>query len=230
VAPNTAETQALQLPLQVASPVDVGRLLRELEAIDDLLTQAGLRGDGAQVKLPKTTGLLDQTILLNKINMAEASDRKKLTTFLKAIKAKAPLLHISFSADPSTAFIDKLLTWLRKELHPNVLLTIGLQPNIGAGCIVRSMNKYFDFSLRQDFAGKRALLLEKLGPILAAPPAPAQNPIAGSVTEAIQTTEANRAAAPAAQAVHAAPQPTAKLMTPAAATPQAASAPQAAAS
>ena len=217
--PDTAATQSLQLPLQVASPVDVGRLLRELEAIDDLLTQAALRGDGAQVKLPKTTGLLDQTILLNKINMADAAERKKLTTFLKAIKAKAPLLHISFSADPSTAFIDKLLTWLRKELHPNVLLTIGLQPNIGAGCIVRSMNKYFDFSLRQDFAGKRALLLEKLGPIMAAPQVVV--PITGdnSVTQAVQTAEASRNAAPAAQAVHAAPQPTAKLMTPAVAVP-----------
>jgi hypothetical protein len=210
------------MPLQVASPVDVGRLLRELEAIDDLLTQAALRGESAQVKLPKTTGLLDQTILLNKVNLADAADRKKLTVFLKAIKAKAPLLHISFSADPSTAFIDKLLTWLRKELHPNVLLTIGLQPNIGAGCIVRSMNKYFDFSLRQDFAGKRALLLEKLGPILAAPQASA----IGSVTQDVQTAEASRAAAPAAQTVHAAPQPTAKLMTPAAAVaPQTAPAP-----
>jgi hypothetical protein len=218
VAPNTIDTQVMQLPLQVASPVDVGRLLRELEAIDDLLTQAGLRGDDAHVKLPKTTGLLDQTILLNKVNLAEAADRQKLTTFLKAIKAKAPLLHISFSADPSTAFIDKLLTWLRKELHPNVLLTIGLQPNIGAGCIVRSMNKYFDFSLRQDFAGKRAMLLEKLGPILAAPQAPGDSTTVGTVTQAVQTTEASRAAAPAAQAVHAAPQPTAKFMTPATAT------------
>ena len=50
------------------------------------------------------------------------------------------------------------MTWLRREIHPLVLMTVGLQPNIGAGCIVRTTNKYFDFSLRQDFANKRDLL------------------------------------------------------------------------
>lgn len=158
----------LQLPLQVTSPVDVGRLQRELDSIDAVMDQALLRKDDL-VKLPKMTGLMDQTVQLNKIDLTQPDQRKNLAKFLAVTKTKAPLLHISFSADPSTSFIDLLLTWLRKELHPNLLVTIGLQPNIGAGCIVRSMNKYFDFSLRQDFANKRGLLLERLGPLLAEP-------------------------------------------------------------
>jgi hypothetical protein len=39
-----------------------------------------------------------------------------------------------------------------------------LQPTLGAGCVVRTTNRQFDFSLRQDFARKRDLLLEKLVP------------------------------------------------------------------
>jgi hypothetical protein len=42
------------------------------------------------------------------------------------------------------------------------LITIGLQPNIGAGCVVRTTNKYFDLSIKQDFLSKRNLLLEAL--------------------------------------------------------------------
>lgn len=198
--------QTLTLPLQVTSPVDVGRLHRELETIDGSLTQAALRKDGSESDIPKTTTLLDRTLQLNKLDLAKASHRKRLIDFLVLTKAKAPILHMSFSADPSTTFIEHLLTWLRQEIHPNLLLTIGLQPNIGAGCIVRSTNKYFDFSLRQDFASKRGLLLEKLNQAMVVP-------TAVSVTQAVQDAEEERAAAPDAQTVHAAPQPTAKLMT-----------------
>ncbi len=203
----------MHLPLQVASPVDVGRMQRELTAINEQLTQAELRDDNSETRLPKTTNLLDQTLQLNTLDLTNAGQRQQLLTFLTTVKTKAPLLHISFSADPSTSFIDLLLTWLRKELHPNLLITIGLQPNIGAGCIVRSTNKYFDFSLRQDFAGKRDLLLDKLGPALAGPAAAPELAPIPSVTSAVQVAEASRGAAAQAQTVHTAPQPTAKLMT-----------------
>jgi hypothetical protein len=172
------ETASLQLPMQVTSPVDVGRLLRELESIDAALTQAGLRGEDLAAKMPKATTLMDQTVQLNKLNLADIGHRQQLANFLKAVKTKGPLLHISFSADPSTTFTEKLLTYLRNEIHPNVLLTIGLQPNIAAGCIVRSTNKYFDFSLRQEFINKRGLLIQKIDEAMKQPieAAPTVNP------------------------------------------------------
>jgi hypothetical protein len=200
----------LTLPLQVTSPVDVGRLQRELESIDGTLMQAALRKDGSESIIPKTTTLMDQILQLNKLNLATSSHRKRLMDFLVHTKARAPVLHMSFSADPSTTFIDRLLTWLRQEIQPNVLVTIGLQPNIGAGCIVRSTNKYFDFSLRQDFASKRGLLLEKLDQIMIPPAADDSVALA---TDELQKTEEERPVGPGAQAVHAAPQPTTKLMT-----------------
>jgi F0F1-type ATP synthase delta subunit len=154
--------QQPSLPALVASPADVGRLSHELELIAETLLQLGLRAGGTEVKMPKTSHLMDLTIQLNKLNLLVAADRAALQRYLKALQQKAPVLHISFSADPSPAFIEKLMVWLRREIHPQVLLTIGLQPTIGAGCIVRTTNKYFDFSLRQDFVKKRGLLLAGL--------------------------------------------------------------------
>lgn len=150
------------LPVQIVSPADVSRLIREVETIDDALHQLSLRAPGTEVKMPKTSKLLDQTAELNKLNLLEKSDRELLNRTLQLIKERAPVLHISFSADPSAAFLEKLMVWLRREIHPLVLLTIGLQPNMGAGCIVRTKNRQFDFSLKQDFAGKRDLLMGKL--------------------------------------------------------------------
>jgi F0F1-type ATP synthase delta subunit len=157
----TPEPKSMTLPFSVASPADVGRLMHELELIDNALLQHRLKG-GTEAKLTKTSRLMDQTVQFNKLNLLNQADRAHLKQFLDSIKRQAPVIHMSFSADPSPRFLEQLVTWLRKEIHPAVLLTIGLQPNIGAGCILRTTNKQFDFSLRQNFRRKRSLLVEQL--------------------------------------------------------------------
>ena len=159
MAPKLRE---LVLPLLVTSPVDVGRLLREVDALDNALMAHDVVGKDQPVKMPKTSLLIDAMIDANKLDLTDPAERKTLMTFLQTIHAKAPVLHISFSADPAPAFIEKLMTWLRREISAQLLITIGLQPNIGAGCMVRSPNKFYDFSLRKNFAKNRELLMEKL--------------------------------------------------------------------
>jgi hypothetical protein len=165
VAPKAVTTPATRklagLPVMVATPTDLGRLIRELEVLDQQLLQDGIRGAQSS-EMPRTSRLMEQTLRQNKINILDAHDRQLLLSFLETIKAKAPVLHMSFSADPPAPFLEKIMTWLRREIHPLVLISIGLQPNLGAGCIVRSTNKYFDLSLRQDFIRKRDLLKEAI--------------------------------------------------------------------
>lgn len=150
------------LPLMIFSPADVGRLLREVELIDDTMHQLGLRTGGKEVKIPKTSRLMDQVVQMNKLNLLKPADRDVLKRFLAVIHDTSPVLHISFSVDPPAAFVEKLMAWLRQEIHPLLLITIGLQPNLGGGCIVRTTNKQFDFSLRQYFANQRELLVRQL--------------------------------------------------------------------
>ncbi|HEX4774750.1 MAG TPA: hypothetical protein VH234_04505 [Candidatus Saccharimonadales bacterium] len=165
-APATAAQESTPrqpiLPVLISSPADVGRLEHELNQIDETLTQLGLRAPGTEVKMPKTSRLMDIMVDQNKLNLLREEDRKELKQFLGIVKEQAPYMHISFGADPSVMFMEKLMTWLRQEIHPFVLVTVGLQPNIGAGCIVRSTNKQFDFSLGKTFMQKRELLMAKL--------------------------------------------------------------------
>lgn len=172
---QAAPKKMVGLPLLVASPVDLGRLLRELEAIDGALMQSAVRSNGEHPKMPKTTQLMDKTIELNRLDLLQEIDRKLLKQFLSSIQQRAPHVHMSFSADPSPQFVEKLTGWLREHIHPLVLITIGLQPNIGAGCVVRTTNKYFDMSLAKDFHKNRDLLMSKLR---AAAPEPASAPVA----------------------------------------------------
>lgn len=159
MAPNQ---EILILPLGVVSKVDVGRLVREGEALNDFLNQAAIRTPGTPMQLPKTSKLLDETINANKLNVLQEADRARLIAFIHEVKAKAPIIHISFSADPSPLFLQRLMTWLRAEIHPLVLLQVGLQPNMGAGCVLRTTNQYFDFSLRNRFAERSDVLAAKI--------------------------------------------------------------------
>lgn len=157
------------LPIQVVGPVDVGRLIRELEAINNGFLQYRIRYKAEPTDKPKLSALMERTLELNKLDILKETDRQRLQELLVTVRQSAPMLHISFSVDPSEAFIEKLMSWLRREIHPVVLMTVGLQPNIGAGCVIRSTNKYFDCSLRHDFNKHQGLLMKMLAPELEQP-------------------------------------------------------------
>jgi F0F1-type ATP synthase delta subunit len=146
----------------ISSPLEVGRLINELTGLDEALMQLELRGAGQNVKMPTTTRLLDKLAEANKLNLLQPGERALLLKFLNLIHAQAPVLKISFSVDPAPAFMERLITWLRREIHPQILVTVGLQPNLGAGCLVYGNSKVFDFSLKQTFIKQRPLLLKRL--------------------------------------------------------------------
>ena len=152
----------LALPMAITSPLEIGRLINELTELDEALLQLELRDAGQTVKMPKTTHLLDKLAEANKMNLLQAAERAELLKFLNLIHAKAPVLKMSFSVDPAPAFLERLVTWLRREIHPQILITVGLQPSLGVGCLVYGNSKVFDFSLKQTFIKQRQLLLKRL--------------------------------------------------------------------
>ncbi len=150
------------LPIAVVGKADIMRLLRELGNVDEFLKQSALRAPGTNVVAPRSSRLLEAVAKENQLNLLAAGHREVLRQQLEAIRDHAPGIHMSFAADPSPLFLQKIVTWLRTEIHPNVLLQIGLQPTIAAGFIMRTPNKYFDFSLRKHFSRQRKILTDKL--------------------------------------------------------------------
>jgi F0F1-type ATP synthase delta subunit len=162
MAHEKAGDRSLELPLLLFGPVEVHHVQRELEALEEFLTQADIRQPGKTVTMPKTSRSLDAVAGNNNFNLLQAEDRKKLRSFLQTVATSAPVVHISFAADPSSTFTAKVVAWFRTNIHPYALIQLGLQPSIAAGCIVRTDNKMFDFSLRNHFQDKRSLLIEAL--------------------------------------------------------------------
>lgn len=157
-----AEQKSLQIPASIISPVELSRIAREAELLDASLQQAAIRTGGQETSLPKLSRLMNDIVEANGLNVLHQEDRNNLTKILEFLRVKSPVLHISFSVDPSPAFLRKLIIWMRDNMHPYMMIRVGLQPSIGAGCVVRTDNKYFDLSLRERFTQEQHLLFDKL--------------------------------------------------------------------
>lgn len=155
-------SRVITLPVGIVSPTDIARLTREIEGIENFFRDQKIRSGGETNAMPRLSKLMDQLAVENKINLLVESDRNEVLKILEQLHKSAPILHISFSVDPPGAYVQKVVAWLRRNVHQYALVTVGLQPNIGAGCIVRTTNKMFDFSLREFFAEKRDFFVEKL--------------------------------------------------------------------
>lgn len=170
---QAGERQELGLPVLVFGVVEVRRLKRELEALEDFVRQSAIREPGKQVALPRVSRLLDALAGENSRNLLQPADREELRRFLEHIEQSAPVIHISFASDPSSAFVAKVVTWLRANIHATALLQVGLQPTIAAGCMLRTPNKQFDLSLRQSFLDQQDKLIQALD-ALGGSPSPQQ--------------------------------------------------------
>ncbi len=154
--------ESITIPNNIVSPTDIARLVREIESVDIFFRDAAIRQSGETNALPRLSKLMDQLVADNQLNLLQEPDRVRISSSLQKLHTSAPVMHISFSVDPPGPYVQKIVAWLRDNIHPQVLVTVGLQPNIGAGCIVRTTNKLFDFSLREYFTEKREFFITKL--------------------------------------------------------------------
>lgn len=159
--PAPAAAAGLSLPLSVVTRSDVSRSLRELAALDDYFHQAAIRGSQAQ-DMPAISRTLDGLAAANSLNLLHPEARASLKEFLTRLKAQAPVVHISFPSEASDPFLAKILEWFRREVHPHVVLHVGLQPELAAGCLVRTTNKLLDFSFRKRFEQSKQKLIAAL--------------------------------------------------------------------
>ncbi|HET7827311.1 MAG TPA: hypothetical protein VFK97_00390 [Candidatus Saccharimonadales bacterium] len=152
--------ERLKLPNTVISPVDVARLLRELNSLDDFFVSVKNRPAGSAMRLPKLTRQLDQLAGDNQLNLLDETHRRDLKAALTEVYEQAPKFHISFASEPSVKPFEQILIWLRSNIHSQALVSVGLQPAIAAGCVVRTPNKIFDLSLRAGLEKQRPYLAQ----------------------------------------------------------------------
>lgn len=160
----------ISLPPSLISNTDVGRLIRELEAVDNEFEQQLVRSPGQPPVVPSLSRSLASLCQQNNLQLADAPTRAELRAKLVSIKDTAPVVHITFASEAEPEVLGQLVAWIRDRLHPLALITTGQQPTIVGGCIVRTPDHIYDFSLRERFNASRSSFVDALHGALAKTP------------------------------------------------------------
>lgn len=154
-----------QLPPSVVTRVDVARLVREVEWVDNELTTALVRSKAGvqQPAQPVISGALEDFLRQNKLSLEEAQKRAHVLKQLRKLKDSAPVMHMTFAVNADRESLQELAAWLRSSIHPQALISVGLQPALVAGVYLRTPNHVHDFSMRAALGKSRGLLTKELG-------------------------------------------------------------------
>lgn len=153
------------LPPSVVSRVDVSRLVSEVERVDNQLTTNAVRAkvDSATQSRPAVSDQLNDFLQLNTLSIDVGSRvRAELVKQLQLLKQNVPTIHMTFAVAADRESLEQLAQWLRSSVHPQAVISVGLQPGLVAGVYLRTPNHVHDLSLRAKLRGSHDLLVKEL--------------------------------------------------------------------
>ncbi len=153
------------LPPTIVSKVDVARLVREFETVDNAFTAKSVRkkAGASSDETPAMSSQLQAFLEKNPVDLEDSSARSAYIKQLRLLKNNLHVMNMTFAvvADPES--LRQLSAWLRESIHPQTVIEAHLQPALVAGVYLRSENHVFDFSVRNALKEKRGELRKELG-------------------------------------------------------------------
>ena len=154
------------LPPTVVSKLDLARLVHEVETIDNDLTSLSVRAKTgvSEQYAPTVSEQLNDFLRLNNVKIElNSQSRMQFIGQLRLLKDKAPVIHMTFAVEADRDSLRQLAAWMRESLHPQVIISVGLQPGLVAGVYLRTPNRIHDLSLRSALTNGRSVLVKELG-------------------------------------------------------------------
>lgn len=152
------------LPPSIVSRVDITRLLRDGERVDNEYTEGAARQKaGSDVSVtPNLSDNLTRFLEINKLDFSNSRSRSQIIGEIRKLKDQVPVFHMTFSSEADRESLEELSRWLRAEIHPQVVIEDGLQPAIIAGLYLRTPNHVHDLSLKSTLKKSRGILVKEL--------------------------------------------------------------------
>lgn len=153
------------LPQTVSTKIDLSRLVSEMEKVNNEITEmlvrakAGAAGAEKPVLSESLTSFLSQ----NGLGLTTDGERTDIVKQLRKLKDAAPVIHMTFATAADPESLQTLVQWLRISIHPQALISVGLQPGLVAGVYIRTPNHVHDLSLRSKLQSSRDILVKDLG-------------------------------------------------------------------
>ena len=158
------DIQTFKLPPSLATLRDLRRLINEVERIDSLLISSDIQertGHQANDDVVMSDQLSD-FMEANELEFGDSQARTALINQLRQLKDAVSTVHVTFADTVGQEELAKLVDWARQAVHPQIVLEIGLAPELIGGAYVRTTNKVFDFSVRAQLASGRQIIQKDL--------------------------------------------------------------------
>lgn len=152
------------LPPSVVTKVDLSRLIREIEWIDNEITAATVRTKTGveQTAAPTVSAAFEAFLGQNQLTLATSRERSELIAQMRLLKDKVPVIHMTFAVAADRESLQQLTAWIRSSVHPQAVISVGLQPALVAGVYLRTPNHVHDLSLRAMLANSHDVLIKEL--------------------------------------------------------------------
>ena len=136
----------LKLPNRIVTRRDVIETAREFEQLRDSLTAKQVPGSTVVVQDPteRARAVLDE----NGVKELTVEVADSLQKNLQNLADHAPMLRFVFAGEPEVDFLQKLISWVRTEVHPAGLVLYTIQPQIAGGYILTTDQRRYDHSWR----------------------------------------------------------------------------------
>jgi F0F1-type ATP synthase delta subunit len=153
------------LPPSIVSKADVARLVIEVEAVDNEQTTQAVREKVGATGHTETVLSEQLTDFLagNQLTIDTGPERSELIKQLHLLKESAPVIHMTFAVPADRDSLRQLVEWLRSSVHPQAVISVGLQPALVAGVSIRTTNRVHDLSMRSALRKNHGLLVKELG-------------------------------------------------------------------
>ncbi len=140
---------ALKLPTSVVGPQDLLHLEREADRLVEELLQARVAKEqaGAERSISRPGVRLSDLFKVNGLEFDEQT-LPQVSRQLHQLRTQAPRVRLSLAGEPGDDSMSKVVEWFRKEVHPQVLVQLGVQPAIAAGCVLHTSKRRYDWAIR----------------------------------------------------------------------------------
>ena len=150
------------LPARLIGRSHIARILREIEAVDSYMSSQAIRSPEVKPVVPGISRVLRELLDANQAALIDQKERQRLLKLLRKVKDAAPQVHMTFAIEPDVIILTDVVKWLRENTHEHALVSVGVQPNIVGGCVVRTPDKVYDLSFQKHFSGLQSTLRDAL--------------------------------------------------------------------
>ncbi len=156
-----SHNDTVALPESVVTKADLSRLIREVEEYSEAAYQAEVRG-GTAPSAHYASPALQLLAHRQEDTLNSRQARHKLLDQLRALQGGAIPVHVAFASQPSIKALQQLVVWFRKNVDPTIVVQVEVDPSIIGGCVVRTTNRVFTFTLAEALRSSQAALAKEV--------------------------------------------------------------------